>query len=615
MLSTYVLSVLAVLFFANPHIANADPSVSGNVIHWPDDGWYQVQDATTYTPVCAGGQSCTVEPGRYIVINHTTGERYNSVHVPASISVGPVVSGNTIHWYESEWYQVQRASDYATVCEGGQFCVADPGVYIVINHTSGERFERVEIPGETTTSVIPDSFIFSRSEVSEFWWVTTHNGTPTRHWISASCAAELNAAVVGGDWFAMVSLVPDSNVSVKPCPLDSEPVPTEDTAPHSPVTPFVSEPLRGAGPPSAPENLKLLLSSEEWIEFSWDPSSDDREVDKYIVYRDGSEIFTVRGDTGYEPDYRSWINTSFIDCNRTRYSHCDTIKAVPGNAYSYTVVAADDEGMSSGHSVPAIFTFEEKDDSAFDLDSYFSVFSEEFDGESLDFALWKAVLPWGEHETVNGELQHYVNIFNGQEPAYNPFVFTGNTLQITGIETPLEMASLANNKEYLSGVMTTSDHFEMTYGYVEMNAKLAGGQGVLSSFYLFNQYWDKIRPEIDVIEYLGAMPDQAYQTYHYYEALRDGENGVFKHTTPTMLKVTEQDLSADFHTYGVLWEPGFVAWYIDGEEIQRMSGPSVPDEPMNIIVQLIIGSDWIGAPDDSSIPAVLEIDYIRAWQK
>jgi len=43
------------------------------------------------------------------------------------------------------------------------------------------------------------------------------------------------------------------------------------------------------------------------------------------------------------------------------------------------------------------------------------------------------------------------------------------------------------------------------------------------------------------------------------------------------------DLSADFHTYGVLWEEGLVVWYIDGREVRRLAGVRVSDEPMNIM--------------------------------
>jgi len=65
----------------------------------------------------------------------------------------------------------------------------------------------------------------------------------------------------------------------------------------------------------------------------------------------------------------------------------------------------------------------------------------------------------------------------------------------------------------------------------------------------------------------------------------------------------------------VLWEPELVIWYIDGVEVRRIEGPRVSDEPMNIIAHLVIGSEWIGTPDDGALPAVLEIDYIKAWQR
>ena len=44
-------------------------------IVWPDDDYYQVQDAETFDEICNGGAECPVVPGSYVVINQTTGER------------------------------------------------------------------------------------------------------------------------------------------------------------------------------------------------------------------------------------------------------------------------------------------------------------------------------------------------------------------------------------------------------------------------------------------------------------------------------------------------------------------------------------------------------------
>lgn len=381
---------------------------------------------------------------------------------------------------------------------------------------------------------------------------------------------------------------------------------------------FIKDESRSAGPPSTPTGLTQLMASDNWVEFTWAPSSDDQSVEAYEIYRDDQLIATVRGDTGYEHDYRSWLSTSFIDCNYTRYANCvdQNLQPQSGASYAYSVTAVDNEGMRSERSEQVVMSLATPSQSSVDLSSYTRVFSEEFDDTKLDRSRWKTSLPWGPYDIINKEKQHFVNIFGSTNPVdYDPFVFTGETLQITAINTPADELENVNGQPYLSGVLTTSDYFEMTYGYVEMSAKLASGQGMLSTFYLFNQDYYKNKPEIDIIEYLGARPDKAYQTYHYYDSNRARSARGEKHSTPTMETVANLNLSADFHTYGVLWEPELVIWYIDGVEVRRIEGVRVSDEPMNIVTQLVMGSEWIGDPDPSAVPAVVEIDYIRAWQK
>jgi beta-glucanase (GH16 family) len=393
---------------------------------------------------------------------------------------------------------------------------------------------------------------------------------------------------------------------------DDSPTATESA---SLAGPFIKDVSHGAGPPSVPRGLTFLLASDNWVEFTWAPSVDDLSVEAYEIYRDGQLIATVRGDTGYEHDYRIWISTSYMDCNYTRFTYCGGIQPTPGSSYSYSVAAIDNEGMSSERSTPVMFRTEQLSASPVDLTGYNAVFTEEFNGSSLDRSRWKTSLPWGPDRTINVESQYFVNTFGNNPPAYDPFVFTGETLRITGIETPAELRQSANNKPYMSGVITSADYFELTYGYLEMSAKVAGGEGLLSTFYLFNQNFEKNKPEIDILEYVGSRVNTSYQTYHYYDSNRARWATGEKHSTPTMEAVNAENLSAGFHTYAVLWEPGFVVWYIDGLEVRRLSGTRISDEPMNIIGQMVMGSEWIGSPIASSIPAVFEIDYIRAWQK
>jgi len=381
------------------------------------------------------------------------------------------------------------------------------------------------------------------------------------------------------------------------------------------VGPFVKDESRSAGPPSVPQGLTPLLASHNWVEFSWGPSADDQSVEEYELFRDGVSIFNVRGDTDNNLDYRHWITTSFMDCDYTRYG-CTDNPPVSGGTHSYTVAAIDNQGMRSAQSTPASFTLPARQQStAPDLSSYNLVFDEEFNGDSLDRSRWKTALPWGPDTIINVEQQYFVNTFGANPPDYDPFVFTGETLQITGVPTPPELLSQANNQPYLSGVITTADHFEMTYGYVEMRARVAGGAGLLSTFFLFNQDFDGNQPEIDILEYIGDRPTKAFQTYHYYDSNRFRYASGEKHSSPTMEFDAGTNLSAGFHNYSVLWEPELVIWYVDGIEVQRIVGPRVSDEPMNIIAQLVLGSVWIGSPAGVSFPVTYEIDYIKAWQE
>lgn len=127
---------------------SAAPVVTGNTISWPDDGWYQVQDSSDYSQVCAGVESCTVDPGTYIVINHTSGQRFENIEVGGDTQTddsGISVSDGVISWPDNGWYQVQRSDTYESICNGGSFCEAENGTYIVINHTTGQRYPDIQV--------------------------------------------------------------------------------------------------------------------------------------------------------------------------------------------------------------------------------------------------------------------------------------------------------------------------------------------------------------------------------------------------------------------------------------------------------------------------------------
>jgi len=141
--------------------------------------WWQVMDVANWQPVCESDETttlpapssftsetgqnlrCSVAPGRYSVIEHVSGTRWDNLIVlqPATenfardTGVFEPASGlfydyrtSELSWQQAGWYQVQSIPDRASICESNSSCIVQPGVYIVINHTSGERWENVFVP-------------------------------------------------------------------------------------------------------------------------------------------------------------------------------------------------------------------------------------------------------------------------------------------------------------------------------------------------------------------------------------------------------------------------------------------------------------------------------------
>lgn len=423
------------------------------------------------------------------------------------------------------------------------------------------------------------------------------------------------------------------------------------------------------GSPTTPKNLRIDLVSNNWAEFSWAPANDDNGVVAYNIYRDDGVTYVVspdqtdpNGGSQAEID-KYWTTTSFIDCNFTRFDtrvhDCRANQPVPGETYVYQVSAVDAEGQESPQSRPLSITyhlpenapvpifddfFKTPDDRfaqnndlsepRFFLDEFDLVFNDEFDGTSLDPTKWQTELTWEDTVIINGEQQYFVRTQNDPEFGYDPFSFDGDVLTISAIPVPDELREnlppvcdevdpTGNDRcEFLSGALSSHDRFGFLYGYVEGRMKTSGTSGALSSFYLFNRFpgsgVNRHAPEIDILEYLGENPfgdEDAFQTYHF----EDVNTGVTR-SAPTMSFANPDGelYSDDFHTYGVLWEPQLVIWYIDGKEIKRMTGPQVSRRPMNIVNYLVAGSAWAPTPDitrPEDFPLEFNVDYIRVYQR
>lgn len=205
----------------------------------------------------------------------------------------------------------------------------------------------------------------------------------------------------------------------------------------------------------------------------------------------------------------------------------------------------------------------------------------------------------------NDEAEYYSNSLVGT----NPFSDDDGILNITATSDPTGIGIPSNyynaGINWTSGEITTQGLFQQTYGYFEIRAELPAGAGMWPAFWMLpaNGSWP---PELDVFEMLGNNPSTIYTTVHS----SDAGQGAGSSTSGT-------NTSTGFHTYGVDWEPNYITWYLDGQEIYQVATPADMNQPMYMIVNLAVGGygSWPG-PTNGSTPTTdtMSIDYIRTYQ-
>jgi len=222
------------------------------------------------------------------------------------------------------------------------------------------------------------------------------------------------------------------------------------------------------------------------------------------------------------------------------------------------------------------------------------VFRDEFDGQAVDTAKWNLRDPWGKER--NRELQAYVG---------DAFEVKDGILRIKAEKRK----AVYDGKEraFTSGMMTTYGKFSQQFDRFEIRCRVPKGKGLWPAFWLLPEPlgWP---PEIDVLEALGHDTKTIYFTHHWRETGRahKSDHEDFK---------SEADFAKEYHVIAIEWSPTEIRWEVDGQDRFR-SVRSIPRVPMYLLLNLAVGGDWPGAPDDeTAFPAFFEVDYVRVYKR
>ena len=236
--------------------------------------------------------------------------------------------------------------------------------------------------------------------------------------------------------------------------------------------------------------------------------------------------------------------------------------------------------------------------------SYKSVWSDEFNGVSLDTNSWNYDMGnnggWG-----NYELQYYTNAKTNVNVA-------GGSLNI--------IARKEQTGQYTSGRIQTKGKRIFKHGLFEIRAKLPRGQGIWPGIWMLGNNIDQVSwpncGEIDIAEMVGGTAagksnSRVYGTLHWPNN-QYGNN----------YDIAPAALADDFHVYWTEWTPSFIAIGIDGKEYFRMPITSAYPQFYSataadyfLVLNVAVGGNWPGSPDSTTVfPQTMSIDYIRVYQ-
>jgi beta-glucanase (GH16 family) len=245
----------------------------------------------------------------------------------------------------------------------------------------------------------------------------------------------------------------------------------------------------------------------------------------------------------------------------------------------------------------------------YDEDSleYKLVWSDEFDGTTLNTKNWNYETGTGQGGWGNNELQYYTN------STKNVFVTDGK-LHIKAIKES------KGNCNYTSARITTKNKVDYKYGRFEASIKVPSGRGIWPAFWMMpttSAYgiWPN-SGEIDIMEHVGYNPGVIHSTIHceLYNGMAGTQRGGNKNLGNSIYN--------EFHVYAVEWFPDKMIFYVDDIEVFEYKPANKTqktwpyDQKFFMILNVAVGGNWGGVQgvNDAIFPTEMVVDYVRVYQ-
>ncbi len=242
------------------------------------------------------------------------------------------------------------------------------------------------------------------------------------------------------------------------------------------------------------------------------------------------------------------------------------------------------------------------------------VFEEEFDADLSDWNTW-------ESGAFNNEIQYYrpeqLTLENG--------ILTINIQRerIIGDNNPFD--SSPKEFEYVSGRIETKTTYgpsnaagETEYRFMA-HIKIPAGNGMWPAFWSYGDPWPT-KGEIDIIEARGNLPMEFSSNIFYGTEpnipLTNNDNTVVEHEI-------DVDITADFHTYELIWTSNKLEILFDGESLHTYSAngqnfiTSLFGKKQQIVLNTAVGGFFFPQSSSNSFvdSAEMQVDWVRVYKR
>jgi len=237
------------------------------------------------------------------------------------------------------------------------------------------------------------------------------------------------------------------------------------------------------------------------------------------------------------------------------------------------------------------------------------VWNDEFNDAGLpDSSKWSYdtignAFGWGNHELQLYTVAREKNV-----------AVSDGTLKIKAVKEKL------GGFNYTSARLITKEKGDWLYGRFEISAKLPDGRGLWPAIWMLPTDWEyggwPESGEIDIMENVGYDPYNIVASAHT-------SNYYFKIGTQKNSIITVNDNRDVFHKYTMEWSENKIETFVDDSLYFTFSKEADDfkvwpfDKRFHLLLNLAVGGDWGGhnGVNDSIFPAILEIDYVRVFQK